>query len=42
MLVLVAEDIEWITRARSGRWPECTADMQGWRLKRWETRIERH
>ena len=32
LLALIAEDIEWIVRARTGRWPERTADTRGWRI----------
>jgi ketosteroid isomerase-like protein len=32
LLALVAEDIEWIIPGESGRWPERTADTQGWRI----------
>ena len=42
LLALSAEDIEWIVRARTGRWPARTAGTRDWRIyfrrltKRWK------
>ncbi len=32
LLALSAEDIEWIIRARTGRWPARTAGTRDWRI----------
>ena len=31
LLALVAEDVEWIVRVRTGRWPARTAGTRDWR-----------